>query len=517
MIDGRKLNTDEIITKILEQRNINYEDVMNFVYDEKKYRFDDTDIKALYEAVTNSKRIGIVFDVDTDGVTSGTIMYKYLNSVGIKTIPLICKEKIHGTGGIDMAKLSEFQVLIIVDSLDNNSDNYAELVKSGVKLFVLDHHDINSDIDYSMITLISSQKNYPNPHLSGAGVCYKVCKQLDELFKVDNADDYIDLASVGILADVSDVSLASVENRSIVYNGLNNLHSNALRLMIDKYEFNSKSVLFSIAPMINACTRMNMCDVAMKFFIEEDINRQKTYLAQMKNIREAQQKEVDKVLSTAKIDMCKNIVFVNIDTKYGISGLIANRMISKFCKPAIVFKDKCGKFVGSMRSVGVGDFKELCNSTKLAKADGHAEASGIEIAKDDFDIFVSTIDGVLEGIKPSVEPVEADCLIDVYQITEDLVRQIKAINFVSGKNFSPITFKIIADDYDIRTMKDGKHLVCTTKGAEIIEWNSDNIESMETNSLLNIECSFVGEIDFAYSFSQKRKVPQLFVNEIREV
>ena len=50
------------------------------------------------------------------------------------------------------------------------------------------------------------------------GVVWKFCKYLDECFETDYADELIDLAACGIVADMMDMTI--MENRYIVYQGL---------------------------------------------------------------------------------------------------------------------------------------------------------------------------------------------------------------------------------------------------------------------------------------------------------
>ena len=62
--------------------------------------------------------------------------------------------------------------------------------------------------------------NYPNKTLSGAGVVYKFCKYFDMKYGYNYADDFLDLAAVGIIGDV--MELNDIETRYIVKNGAEN-------------------------------------------------------------------------------------------------------------------------------------------------------------------------------------------------------------------------------------------------------------------------------------------------------
>lgn len=112
-------------------------------------------------------------------------------------------------------------IIIIVDSLNNDPSIYKKITDSGILLIVMDHHIpsqelLNSNVPF---VLVSSAVNYPNNQLSGAGVVLKCCLYCDEMNLTDYADDLWWYGAVGIVADVC--SLAEPENRYIVSKGLN--------------------------------------------------------------------------------------------------------------------------------------------------------------------------------------------------------------------------------------------------------------------------------------------------------
>ena len=84
-------------------------------------------------------------------------------------------------------------------------------------IIVLDHHAIDPKVPYDdYVCLVSSQREYDNPDLSGSGTVWKFCKYCDEQYLTDYADELVDLAAIGILADVMNVSEECYENRYII-------------------------------------------------------------------------------------------------------------------------------------------------------------------------------------------------------------------------------------------------------------------------------------------------------------
>ncbi len=513
--DCRDMYEQEIIDTIFENRGIR--DVNHFLNPTEEdliplnslYRIDIA-LKIIEWGLELNRQFGIFFDVDTDGVSAGTIMTRYLKNYTDKVHPFINKGKDHGLIGQNLEKFNDIDILIIVDSLDKDTSQYEELYNRGIKIIILDHHAINANIDYdNYAVLVSSQRNYDNPNLSGAGVVWKFCKYLDEYFLNDYADEYVDLAACGILADVCDVSEESKENRYIVYKGLNNLKNPAIKKIIGSYEFNSKAILFSVAPLINACCRIGRNNIAMQLFLSDENKEVLALKKQLEECKEIQANELERILPSVYEDFDSQngeVLYTFIDTEYGIGGVIGNKCLEIYNKPMFILKDCKDKYCGSMRSVGYGDFRALCNNTELAVLHGHEQASGIEIEKDKFEEFISMINQQLSNIEQTTsDEIDVDCEINIEDITRILVDKVKEINKISGAGFKPITFKVVnIDEYGIGSFKQGKHLVITpTDNIQLIEWNTKaNYEELEDDALLNESLEVIGELDSGF-FARK--------------
>jgi single-stranded-DNA-specific exonuclease len=525
--DCKGMYEQEIVDIILENRGI--KDVEHFLNPEEcdllsldsLMRIDDAR-QIIEEGIDNNKSFGIFFDTDTDGVSSGTIMTRYLKHYTDRVSSYINVGKAHGLIGQDLGQFEGVDILIVVDSLDKDTSQYEELHNKGVQIIVLDHHTIDSNVDYDKyVTLVSSQRDYDNPSLSGAGVVWKFCKYLDEYFMNDYADEYVDLAACGILADVCDVSEDSKENRYIVNEGLKNLKNPAMKKILGSYEFNSKAILFSVAPLINACCRIGRNKTVMKLFLSDENKEVLALKKQLEECKEIQASELERILPSVYEDFDSQngeVLYTFIDTEYGIGGVIGNKCLDIYNKPMFILKDCGDKYCGSMRSVGYGDFMTLCNNTDLAMLHGHEQASGIEIEKDKFEEFVSVVNEQLSKMEQTTsDEIEVDCEINIEDMTRTLVDKIKEINKISGAGFKPITFKVVnINEYGIGSFKQGKHLVITpTDYIQLIEWNTKaDYEALEDNALMNDPIEVIGELDsgfFARKFMLKVIISDLKV------
>ena len=525
--DCKGMYEQEIVDLVLENRGI--KDIEHFLNPREEdllpldslMRIDDAR-QIVENGIESHKSFGIFFDTDTDGISSGTIMTRYLKHYTERVSSYINVGKAHGLIGQDLERFNGVDILIIVDSLDKNTSQYEELHNKEVQIIVLDHHTIDQNVDYDKyVTLVSSQRNYDNPSLSGAGVVWKFCKYLDEYFMNDYADEYVDLAACGILADVCDVSEDSKENRYIVSEGLKNLKNPAVKKIIGSYEFNSKAILFSVAPLINACCRIGRNNVAMKLFLSDENKEVLALKKQLEECKEIQASELERILPSVYEDFdLQNgeVLYTFIDTEYGIGGVIGNKCLEIYNKPMFILKDCGDKYCGSMRSVGYGDFMALCNNTKLAVLHGHEQASGIEIERDKFEEFISVVNEQLSKMEQTTsDEIEVDCEINIEDMTRTLVNKIKEINKISGAGFKPITFKVVnINEYGIGSFKQGKHLVITPSDyIQLIEWNTKvNYEALEDSALMNDPIEVIGELDsgfFARKFMLKVIVSDLKV------
>lgn len=129
----------------------------------------------------------------------------------------------------------------------------------GKTVLVLDHHEAPY---YSEDALVVNNQlcDYPNKTLSGAGIVYKFCCYLDSILDVNVAQDLVDLAALGIIADVMD--LRNYETKRILDLGFENIKNPFIQKVIEDNQFlfkgvvSARSFAFYIAPLINATIRM---------------------------------------------------------------------------------------------------------------------------------------------------------------------------------------------------------------------------------------------------------------------
>jgi single-stranded-DNA-specific exonuclease len=496
-IDGREMIDDfEIIDAILDSRGITdvsdflrptEEDLVSFEYMNglsEAYQIID-------DAITMGERFLVLADVDADGCCSNAIITKYLRKCGADVECIINDGKIHGAEYLDLSLLTDIDVMIIVDSLNNNPEVYKRILDTGTKLIVFDHHlpeqrlfDANLDF-----VLVTSAKDYPNEALSGAGVCLKYALYADEMNLTDYADDLWVYAAIGIIADMSDMSVP--ENRYIAYRGLAQFRNPMVQKMVSNYTFDSQSVSFSIGPLVNAAMRMHENEKAMNVFLAEDEDEIDELVKDLKDCRERQNEAVAEMLDDlleqgeAQLDRKCMFFMLNNDTDAEVTGLIGNKLLAMYQRPLFILRLRDGQYAGSMRSIGTESFLEIANGTGLCLCQGHPNAAGAFIDADKFEQFKEVIEEELKDIEFSIN-IEADIELNADQINENLIKQLSAINRISGTGFKPINVLVRTNDYEVSTFSTKKHLkiIDNDTGVIIVKWNCMDWQTMKNDKPL---------------------------------
>ena len=495
-IDGRGMEYDlEIIDAILDSRGI--EDIGSFLHPteddlvpfEKMKGLSDA-YRMIDDAITMGEKFLILADVDQDGCGSNAIITRYLRKCGADVKCVINDGKKHGAEDFDLSLLDDVGVMIIVDSLNNDPSVYKRILDTGVRLCVFDHHIVSQELlDANLdFVLVTSAKDYPNDQLSGAGVCLKFVLYMDEMNLTDYASDLWVYAAIGLISDMSDISIP--ENRYISYRGLAQFSNPVVQKMVGNYMFDSTSVSFSIAPLINSAMRMHENEKAMNVFLTDDLDEIDELVKELKSCKERQNEVVaeliDGLMEQGESQLDRKCMFFILENELEaeITGLVANRLLAEFQRPLFVLRLKDGQYQGSMRAIGVDNMLKMSNGTGLCVCQGHPLASGAFIMENDFDQFKKEIEERLKNVEFNIK-VEADIELSPSQITENLVKQLTTINRISGTGFPAIKVLVRTNNYKVTTFSTKKHLkVVDESGLLIVKWNCLDYQTMKNDKEL---------------------------------
>jgi len=368
-------------------------------------------VERIKQAINRNEKICVFGDYDADGVCATAILVDCLRSLGVHTTFYIPSR--HGEGyGMNIAALADIisQGITLIITVDNGiaALDCAEYCKEqGIDLIVTDHHIPGEALPAAIAVVAASRRDsqYPNPHLCGAGVAYKLALALnDELDK----PFWIALAAVATIADV--VPLLD-ENRCIVARGLTHISNvvgfSALLVSAGAEDkgLDSEAIAFTLAPRLNAAGRMGDASRAVILLLEQNPYRAHELAVELENENRARRNEEARIIS--EIDACyddehlknvRSIVLYGRDWHLGVIGIVASRLCEKYHKPVILFAERNGLLVGSGRSTDSINLYELLKrfSSRFVQFGGHAGAAGITMTEEMFSGFCSDIETYLQ-------------------------------------------------------------------------------------------------------------------------
>lgn len=497
--DCRGMETSEIIDVILEDRGV--EDSIALLYPTEDCLVPFEKMKNIKRAasiisknIENDGSFFVHFDTDTDGVSAGAIAVRWLRNHTDRVSYGINQGKEHGIANIDLELLKDVDVLWIVDSIETKMFPYERILKDWEgQVIITDHHLVSKSMQKQMertgqITLVSSAVDYPNPALSGSATTWKLCAYMDWIELDDYSDGLVDLASTGLVADMVDVGVESPENRYICYKGFSNQVNPALKKINGSYEFNSQAVSFGIAPLVNASNRMNENEKAVELFLSEEPKEITRLVNDLKSCREYQNLEIADVMpeleAQAESQMDKKVMFFFIETNAEVKGLIGNKLLEKYQRPVIVLSNRITvneetgevekhELFGSARAVGVKDFKKYVDDTGIVGSGGHENAFGLWMDAEVLEDFKNVLEDALRDVE-FVQETIVDIQINQEQITDDLIRQLKMLNRISGQGWPQISVMVSGiKDYEVGQMSGGRHLKLIADEGKLlyIKWN----------------------------------------------
>lgn len=186
-----KYGVDALTASILARRGItDGEDIQFFLEDDLRFMHNPFLFKNMEDAVDRilqaeeeQEKVLIFGDRDVDGITSTTLLYDYLSSLGID---VQCRLP-GGTDpyGLNTAAVDDFEkaygsLIITVDCGISNVEEIAYAQEKGMDVIVLDHHNPPEVLPAEAIIINPKcqDSGYPFKDISGCAVVYKVVTAL---------------------------------------------------------------------------------------------------------------------------------------------------------------------------------------------------------------------------------------------------------------------------------------------------------------------------------------------------
>lgn len=563
-LNENKVNFSNILESVLKNRGIN--EIREFLnpnesHVEPMYLYDNVDIavEKIFNHLKDDSKISIVVDEDADGYTSFATIYQYLCDLKInfhsksKITYLIHSSKKHGLTDEMMIKIEQEnpKLVIIPDASSNDYEQHFQLHNKNIDIIVLDHHEAEKYSEYAIVINNQLSDRVTNKTLTGVGVVYKFCKHIDEKLSLNFADKYLDLVSIGMIADSCD--LRNLESRFFVLKGIEQIekgknYNKLISALIQKRSYSMKNKVtilgigFYVNPLINSIIRCGTIE-EKKLLLEALIESNKTLKDTIRGKGEVELSIQDYVVRLA--EKCKrrqdesvndslNELITQID-KYGLhkhgiiiangtdivetnlTGLVANKIASNYHKPCLVLRSDKDVLSGSGRGFeksGINDFKEWCNTSKLFEfAQGHSNAFGVKINNKNINDLYKTV----SEIKTTDKLVyHVDGEFSEETLNKYIINSVAEYNHIWGNSVDEPLFAI----KDIKINKNDIYLLGVNKntlkfkfkGMDIIKFKSSEEEYNKLKC--NDAISLTAIVKFNINEYNDNKYPQMIIEDM---
>ncbi|MBE6706901.1 MAG: single-stranded-DNA-specific exonuclease RecJ [Ruminococcaceae bacterium] len=471
-------------------------------------------VERILRAVRDGEKIYVYGDYDVDGVTSVSLLYLYLTSLGASVRIKIPKRDGEGYGvssaAVDAISADGATLVVTVDTGITAIDEVEYARSIGVDFVITDHHECHGALP-NAVAVVNPHRpdcSYPFSELAGVGVIFKVvcaCEMRRYEREGKRAEDglkriceeYCELVAVGTIADV--MPLVD-ENRPIVKLGLDKLERGegrpGLLSLIDasskktgddkrQRKVTSGTIGFGIAPKINAAGRMSDALIAARLLLADDAARVAAFTEELCEINRRRQLE-ENAIATQVYEMIENdsryendkvIILSDNDWQQGIIGIVSSRVTEKYGLPSILVSyrgsvgeeesdDDDGK--GSGRSVKGLNLVEALASCEdlLVKYGGHELAAGLTVKRGKLEEFRRRINEYArEHLSDEAlsDRALADCEIRGTDVSMRLATELTLLEPFGIGNAAPEFIIKNADVCRVTYLGGGKHTKLTLK------------------------------------------------------
>ncbi|HKJ32756.1 MAG TPA: single-stranded-DNA-specific exonuclease RecJ [Balneolales bacterium] len=468
----KELGVPDIIARLLAIRGIStFETARSFfrpnikdIYDPFLMKDMDKASCRVAKAVREGEKVVVYGDYDVDGTTATSIMYTFLKDFGCDVEYYIPHRFKEGYGvspeGIDYAEEIGAGLIISVDCGITAFEESLYAKEKAIDMVICDHHTVGETIPDALAVLDPKRPDckYPFDGLSGAGVAFKLIQAT--LMKLglqkEVAYKFLDLVAVSIASDIVPII---DENRILMREGLKILNTNprpgikALMNLINLHpgKIGTSQIVFSIGPRINAAGRLGDATTAVELQIaetDEEANARAHELEAI-NIRRRQidsdtmEKAMAILDNEFDMDNDSSVVLHNPEWHLGVIGIVASRLVDKYCRPTIMLSTVDGMVKGSARSIkGFNIYNALkkCDDL-LVQFGGHEYAAGLTLMADQLDLFRERFNNIVleqlddEDFKPELI---IDTELDLSKVDARFWKVLRQFEPYGPQNLKPI-------------------------------------------------------------------------------
>ena len=487
---SEEYNISSLLAKILVNKNILEKEEIDLFLKPTRYDFHDPflmpdmeiAVDRIIKAIEDKEKILIYGDYDVDGITSITVLKKFLLERGANVSSYIPNRLDEGYGlnkeAIEKIVKNGNTLMITVDCGISAIEEIEYANSLGIETIITDHHEASETIPNALAVVDNKRKDskYPFRELAGVGVAFKLIQAISIKLGLEEKEylKYLDIVCVGTISDI--VPLVD-ENRVIAKLGLKlvevtkNIGLKTLLEVSGYKKIDSNTISFGLAPRINACGRMGKAEEALKLFLLED-KEEAIKIAEILNKYNKERQETEKEIFEQAVKQVEEqtqekqvLVLGSEGWHHGVIGIVASKITDLYFKPSVLicFEEDEGK--GSGRSIPGFDLYEAlskCN-TNLERFGGHSMAVGVSLKKENFEKFKEEFEKYAQNtnICDIIPIIHIDEEISLKDVDLKSVKELSLLEPFGEANKMPLFLYRNLRIHSIRALSEGKHIKLT--------------------------------------------------------
>ncbi len=358
-------------------------------------------VARLRRALEQKEKILIYGDYDVDGTMAVVILMTALKKLGGQVDVFIPHRQTDGYGMrvpvIEEAAAKGCHVLVSVDTGIREHEALGRARDLGLDCIVTDHHLPDEHLPPACAVLNPRRPEcgYPDKELAGVGVAFKLAQALlGRELSERTLQSYLKVVAIGTIGDV--VPLVG-ENRVIVRFGLAGLGKSVqagLQALVEVsglggQEVSAGDVGFRLAPRLNAAGRMESARDVIDLFTCSDTLKAREIAGRLERLNRARQHVEEQILREItelfeqhpeKKDRY-SLVLAGNGWHRGVIGIVAQRVVERYHRPALVIGLEDGMGTGSGRSIQALHLLNALTAIQdvFQRYGGHSMAAGFAL------------------------------------------------------------------------------------------------------------------------------------------
>ncbi|MCX7599047.1 MAG: single-stranded-DNA-specific exonuclease RecJ [Armatimonadetes bacterium] len=467
-------------------------------------------VELVIEALADRRPVLVHGDYDADGICSTAILVRALHRIGA-TVHYYLPNRFRDDYGVSeravRAAAGKGIDLILASDCGISAHDEISLARSlGCSVIVLDHHEPGPTLPEADVVVAPRVPDwsYECEEMPASALALRFVQALTAMLgdAPVRAEDLVDIAAIGIIADVAPMT---GENRVIARAGLDRLNqsgkgreqlSPGIRALMGVAAVSppvrAYDVAFRLAPRLNAVGRLADPIHALELLLtgnEDEARRLALHLEdnnrERQRIQEQIYREAVRMLGERpELLELPAIVLASPDWHVGVIGIVAAKLVEEYDRPAVLFGELplgggggkvVGEARGSARSVEAIDIMEalrMCEE-QLLEYGGHPQAAGLRIDAGRVEAFreafVEAIRLLGRPDERKDEPAVIPASLDEVDVT--LVADLARLEPFGPGNPEPVFAIDGLEVVEVRTVgRDEKHLkLYLTDGRRTVE------------------------------------------------